>query len=149
MKLPMLRFALLFVAVASSTFAGSQASSNGALARELTAREQTIWKAFAAQDLATLRAIFTPDFTFVDADGVINADELMKDAAVCVERNWTFDHPRATALGKDSALLVLHVTQDSACNGKQQAAHIFVVTTWVRQRGQWRQKSHTELPAKS
>jgi hypothetical protein len=73
----------------------------------------------------------------------------MKFAPVCVERSWTFDHPHVTALGKDAALLILHVTQDSACNGNQQAPHIYVVTTWTKQRGEWRQNSHTELPARN
>lgn len=138
----------LLASAASAQTTGAPAQDD-ALTRQLTTREQQIWKAFAAQDLPTLRNIFTSDYKFVDADGIISGEDLMKFAAVCQERSWTFDQQRALPTGKDAAVLIYHVTQDSACNGKQQDAHIYVVTTWEKQKGVWRQNSHTELPAKN
>lgn len=139
--------------LATSTLAAAQttgkAASNDALTQHLTAREQLIWKAFSTQDLPTLRKIFTQDFTFVDDGGIISAEDLLRFAAVCQERSWTFDQQRALPSGKNAAVLILHVTQDSSCNGKQQDAHIYVVTSWVKQKGVWRENSHTELPAKN
>lgn len=140
---------LLTVAGPAGAQTTGKAASDDALTTQLTAREQTIWKAFATQDLPALRRIFTPDFKFIDADGIISAEDFLPFAAVCQERSWSFDQQHALPTGKDAAVLMYHVTQDSSCHGKQQDAHIYVVTSWEKQRGVWRENSHTELPAKN
>jgi hypothetical protein len=137
---------LLFASAAMAQGA-APASAHADLLKQLAANEDATWHAFENRDLPALRRAFAPGFVFVDPDGAIGTEELLKFAAVCDERSWSFDRQQLIPISDDAVQTIFYVTQDTSCGGKPAPKHIYLNITWVLQQGRWLELVHSEIPA--
>jgi len=135
-------------AVGSSQTTAAPSTGDAALLKELAATEDATWRAFENHDLPGVRRAFADGFVFIDPDGTIGAEELLKFSAVCEERSWSFDRQKLIPIRKDAVETIFSVTQDTSCNGKPAPKHIYLTIVWVRQDGRWLELTHTETPVR-
>jgi hypothetical protein len=116
----------------------------GDLTAELTEQERQMWETFGNKDQKGFAALLSDSFVYVTGDGYMNGPDLVKLILHCNQSSYRFKEVHVLPAGKDSAVVLAHVTSPTVCDGEVEPSELYAATTWVKQAGKWKVVVHSE-----
>jgi hypothetical protein len=131
------------VLASAQTKAPTPATTN--LTAELTERERQMWVTFGNKDVKGFGALLADNFVYITRYGYTTAPELLELVTQCNQSSFSFHDLRVLPAGNDSAVVLVHVTSPTTCNGNVEAPELYAATTWTKQSGTWKVLVHSEM----
>lgn len=107
--------------------------------------ENRFWLALQRKDLATLKAMMTPDYLSVE-DGISTREQVISNLAHCELIRFTLSDQRDRTILAGSLATIYRITEDATCGEKHYTGTYIATTVWVLRGGHWQAQLHTEHP---
>jgi hypothetical protein len=136
---------LIILASTSLPVSGQSATTRGD--DIIIAQENAFWKAYVANDAASLTDLLSTDFINVEEQRW-NRNQVLKFLQVfhdrCSLAPVEILSPKVTFLSSDIATLVYHAVESPTCGTNSTSGDTNITTVWVRRDGRWQMHLHTE-----
>jgi len=130
---------MVAIGVSSIAFGQTKMSKDTKVEAQVIALEKQSWEAIKTKDVKFLDALLTDDAIAVSGDGVANKAQWLKStfADGCALKSYSTQDFKVVMFDKNTAMVTYKATQDSACNGKQDPANIWLSSLYVKRGGKW------------
>ncbi len=111
------------------------------------AREQEVWNAIKAGDIAAFDKLVNGTFTYIDRNGIVGwtakQSETLKD---CTLASFAPEDVHTQQPAAGVVILSYKLTQDMTCKGAaaKEPSPIYVMSVWQRTASSWRLVAHSE-----
>ncbi|MGA3373391.1 MAG: nuclear transport factor 2 family protein [Terracidiphilus sp.] len=107
--------------------------------------ENRFWQALQQKDLATLKAMMTPDYLSVE-DGISTREQVISNLAHCELIRFTLSDQREEAISAKVFATIYRIREEATCGEMQYDGTYIATTVWVSRDGRWLAQLHTEHP---
>lgn len=130
---------MIAIAASSPAFVQTKMLKDTKVEAQVIALEKQSWEAIKTKDVKFLEALLTDDAIAVSGDGVANKVQWLKStfAPGCALKSYSPQDFKVVMFDKNTAMVIYKATQDSACNGKQDPANIWLSSLYVKRGGKW------------
>ncbi len=127
------------IAATSAAFGQTKMLKDTKVEAQVIELEKQSWEAIKTNNRSFLESLLTDDAIAVDGDGVAGKAQWMKNtfAPGCALKSYSTDDFKVVMFDKNTAIVTYKANQDSACNGKQAPATVWVSSLYVKRGGKW------------
>lgn len=112
------------------------------------AREQEVWNAVRASDVAAYNRLVNGTFTHIDPNGIVGwTPDDSRQLRRCTMTAFTTDEVHTQQPASGVVILSYRATVDESCGGVKQPSPLYVLSVWQRKAAGWRLIAHSETSA--
>jgi len=137
MRLPRLQALSLALLGLAGCAAVTPSPVQPSLLDEILANERRGLDALRVGDLATFGGSTADDAVFIDAHGVANKADVMRNVAQFRLSDYTIEDVQLVPLSPDSGLIAYTLTEQGTSHGRQFRAKAYISALWARRAGTW------------
>jgi hypothetical protein len=143
-----LALALVLTTAFAMLFSGISQAQSGT-EQKLTQMEKELWEGWKMHNADAFKTYMTADAVDVNAEGVTNKDEVVKEIAStdCTVNAYAMENPKFLWVDKNTVVMQYHATQDATCAGHKIPDAVWASSVWANKGGSWKTVFHQESPA--